>query len=312
MIYTCTLNPSLDYYMEFEDKLQFDITNRSSLEYYEAGGKGINVSIVLSNLSIPSRAFGFLGGFTKDFYITLMSKYEFIQPNFTVIDGHTRINVKLQADDHELDLNANGPYIKEEEMANMMSKVDKLDKGDYLVLAGFTPDYLEDKVAQMVKDAISHDVKVTLDTNASVIEKTASSCPFLVKTTEKALSEYFGKDFDDCEEIAEACKKWVDQGVENVLVLCDDLDIVLTSKQGVYLSRVKDDFKPVNTVGMGDSLVAGFIMNYGRSKDIVDSLRYGASCGMATSYSKGLATREKIESFYQDTEVETLEESLEK
>ena len=97
MIYTCTLNPSLDYYMEF-DKVELGKTNRSSLEYYEAGGKGINVSIVLNNLMIPSRALGFVGGFTKDFFISLLQKYEYIEPVFTFIEGHTRINVKVKGD----------------------------------------------------------------------------------------------------------------------------------------------------------------------------------------------------------------------
>ena len=107
MIYTCTLNPSLDYYMEF-DKVELGKTNRSSLEYYEAGGKGINVSIVLNNLMIPSRALGFVGGFTKDFFISLLQKYEYIEPVFTFIEGHTRINVKVKGDLLETELNEAG------------------------------------------------------------------------------------------------------------------------------------------------------------------------------------------------------------
>ena len=306
MIYTCTLNPSLDYYMEFSDELHYHETNRSDLEYYEAGGKGINVSIVLSNLNIPSRAFGFLGGFTKEFYITLLSKYEFIEPSFTSIDGHTRINVKLQADNDELDLNANGPYIKDDEMENLMKKVDKLDNGDYLVFAGITPEHLEDSVEKMLKEAISHDVKIVLDTNYSIVEKVADSHPFLMKTTQKDLS--LDDDCEDTEDIIKACKKWIDKGIENVLVLCDNLDVVLVSKEGAYRSKVTEESKHVNTVGTGDSLVAGFVMNYVRSKDLVDSLRFGASCGLATSYSKGMATREKIDSVYSNTDVEKIED----
>ena len=122
MICTCTLNPSLDYYLEFSEKVEDGKTNRSDLEYFEAGGKGINISIVLNNLQIPSRAYGFLGGFTRDFYINLLQEYSYIEPNFTYIDGHTRINIKLH-DGRDTDLNATGPYINESDMRKLKEKV---------------------------------------------------------------------------------------------------------------------------------------------------------------------------------------------
>jgi 1-phosphofructokinase len=131
------MNPSLDYYMEFDKELNGnDAVNRSSLEYYEAGGKGINVSIVLNNLGIPTRAFGFVGGFTKDFYISLLAKYENIRPNFTYINGHTRINVKCSAKGQWTDLNASGPIITAADMDNLMHKVSTLYSQDYFRAGG--------------------------------------------------------------------------------------------------------------------------------------------------------------------------------
>ena len=126
MIFTCTLNPSLDCFMESDTRLSPGGSNRSTLEYYEAGGKGINVSIVLNNLQVPSHACGFLGGFTKDFYITLLEKYSFIQPNFTYTKGHTRINVKYLDGEKETELNAAGPYITTEDMEHLMTKTNRL------------------------------------------------------------------------------------------------------------------------------------------------------------------------------------------
>ena len=125
MICTCTLNPSLDYYMEFEEPVVKNATNRSKMEYFAAGGKGINISIVLNNLAIPTRAFGFLGGFTKDYYIELLQKYTYVQPSFTYVDGATRINVKVN-DGDDTDLNAMGPYITEDKMANLKAKVERV------------------------------------------------------------------------------------------------------------------------------------------------------------------------------------------
>lgn len=122
MICTCTMNPSLDYYLEFDENIKNGKLNRSNLEYYEAGGKGINVSIVLNNLGIPTKAFGFIGGFTKDFYISLLAKYENIHPNFTYTDGHTRVNVKLHGKDEVTDIHAMGPYITHEDMQKLVKR----------------------------------------------------------------------------------------------------------------------------------------------------------------------------------------------
>ncbi|MCR4950036.1 MAG: 1-phosphofructokinase family hexose kinase [Solobacterium sp.] len=307
MIYTCTMNPSLDYYLEFHEELSAERTNRSSLEYYEAGGKGINVSIVLNNLSIPSRALGFVGGFTKDFYISLLAKYEYILPNFTYIDGHTRINVKCISG-RGLDLNATGPYITHENMENLMRKTERLDDGDYFVLAGVTQEYLQEDTKKMLRDLISCGVRVVLDTNPLLMKDILKDGPFLIKTTPEELCELTGMPCDDRDGCIAAAKKVHEDGCQYVIVLRDAHDALFVSEEGGWECEVTRPEHVINTVGTGDSLAAGFLMNYMRSRDALDSFRFAASCGSATAYSKGLATREKIDAVYENTAVRKVDE----
>ena len=307
MIYTCTMNPSLDYYLEFDGELQTGRTNRSQLEYYEAGGKGINVSIVLNNLGIPSRALGFVGGFTKDFYISLLAKYEHILPNFTYTDGHTRINVKCSGES-DTDLNTTGPYITHDSMNNLIRKTERLDAGDYFVLSGITQEYLEDDAEKMLKMLIESGVKVVLDTNPDLMRRMLEYKPFLIKTTPSELSQLVREECVTKEECMEAAKKVHSAGSCHVIVLLDNHDAVFVCDEGVFECEVTRPERVVNTVGTGDSLVAGFLMNYMRSRDALDSFRFGASCGSATAYSKGLATREKIDAVYGSTEVKKISE----
>lgn len=307
MICTCTLNPSLDYYMEFDKPLDGnDAVNRSSLEYYEAGGKGINVSIVLNNLNIPTRAFGFVGGFTKDFYISLLSKYEEIRPNFTYVDGHTRINVKCSAEGQWTDLNACGPYITNSDMENLQKKVSSLYSQDYFVLAGHTQEYLMDAVEEMIKNAIKDDVKVVLDTNAELVKKLLPSHPFMIKTTAEELPSFVELAGNSEEDLIAGAKKLHEAGARYVIVTNHSRSAILVCKEGVYRVDLTKDDKYVSFVGTGDSLIAGFLMNYMRTNDPLDSFRFGASCGSATAYSKGLATRENIDNFYETTKVEKI------
>lgn len=305
MICTCTLNPSLDYYMEFDSPVEDGKTNRSQLEYYEAGGKGINVSIVLNNLGIPTRAFGFVGGFTKDFYISLLAKYEMIRPNFTYINGHTRINVKCRATD-ATELNATGPYITDADMKNLMRKVERLDEGDFFVLAGITAEYLMDDVEVMVKKAIDDNVRVVLDTNPELVRKLLQYKPFMVKTTLTELNRFYGTDTDSFEDVADIARRIHEHGAQRVMIVLDNKRALMLSKDGIFTVDILNEDKIVNQVGTGDSIIAGYLMNYLRTRDSVDSFRFGASCGSATAYSKGLATREKIDSFYKNTKVEKI------
>lgn len=305
MICTCTLNPSLDYYMEFDKPIEDGKTNRASLEYYEAGGKGINISIVLSNLGIPSRAFGFLGGFTKDFYISLLTKYQDIRPSFTYIDGNTRINVKCTGD-KDTNMNACGPHIQDKDLDNLSMKLKTLYENDVFVLAGNTPEYTIDHVVEILHQLQQEGVKVVLDTDTTIVKKMLETDIFLLKLTKEECEEVVGYPVQSKLDMAKAANELHQKNIENVIILDSEGPAVLASNEGVFECGVLDPKKTVNTVGTGDSMVAGFLMEYNRTRNVVDSFRFGASCGSATAYSKGMATREKIESLYHLVEVQKI------
>lgn len=306
MIVTCTMNPSLDYYMEFNTDVQQATVNRSTLEYYEAGGKGINVSIVLNNLGIPTKAFGFVGGFTKDFYISLLAKYEHIHPNFVYTNAHTRVNVKIHDKEEVTDLHAMGPYITHEDMNALIKKTESIYKQDYFVLAGNTQEWLIDDVEEMLKNLIDEGVKVTLDTNVEIMKDMLKYKPFLYKTTSKELAQILDTEIKSDEDSIQGAKKLYELGAKHVLVLTDTLAI-LVNDHGTFTCEFLDEDSIVNAVGTGDSMIAGFLMNYMRTSDSYDSLKFGASCGSATAYSQGLATREKIDAIYQNTVVNKID-----
>lgn len=308
MIYTCTLNPSLDYYMEFESALSNETPNRSQLEYYEAGGKGINVSIVLNNLMIPSRALGFLGGFTKEFYINLLERYEYIQPSFNYIEGHTRINVKVKAGEGEVDLNAAGPYILDKNMDQLLIKCDRFDENDILVFSGNSPEYLMDKVDQLINMCSMNNVRIVLDTNPSVIKRCLKYQPYLINPSIVDLSRITNLECKTSEEIILAAKECVRQGAKNVMVRLESKSSLLINADGVFkASHIAMEVPDVNTVGTSDAMVAGFVMNSLRTSKVIECFKFANSCSIATAFSKSLEIREKVNAIYDQVQVDKLE-----
>ncbi|MFI3283534.1 MAG: PfkB family carbohydrate kinase, partial [Erysipelotrichaceae bacterium] len=170
MIYTCTLNPSLDYYMEFDKEIQLHQTNRSAIDYFDAGGKGINVSIVLSNLGVPSKALGFVGGFTKEFYVTLLERHTYLQPNFTYTEGITRINVKA-VQGLTTELNAAGPNIDVQAQEAFLKRVARVGEEDIFVLSGNVQTALQDFIEEIIKDLASKGTKIVLDTDPTMLKR---------------------------------------------------------------------------------------------------------------------------------------------
>ena len=190
-------------------------------------------------------------------------------------------------------------------MCNLAKKIDRLGEGDFLVVAGNTQAYLVDDVHVMLQKAVENKVKVCLDTDPALTKDMLKEGVFLIKTTPGELSTMVDKEIVSEEDIVSAAKQLVHEGAENVIVVVANKEAVLACKQGIYgVTLSKPDSKAINTVGTGDSMVAGFLMDYLRSKDPVDSFRFGASCGAATAYSKSLATRELIDNFYEETKVE--------
>ena len=306
MIVTCTLNPSLDYYMESKEPIIPGTTMRSDLEYYEAGGKGINVSIVLNNLQVPTRATGFVGGFTKDFYIKLLEKYSYIQPNFTYIEGHTRVNVKFQDGNMETELNATGPYVTNNDMENLMLKTNRLDEGDYFVLGGGCQPYLKEYISAMLERLMNDGVRVCLDTNRWVLDDVQQYHPFLVKTRDIYESQYCGKELSR-DELINKLIEIHENGSRNVICTMNGgREALFVNDTGIYFSEMTTNEHAVSMIGTGDALVGGFLMSSLGSTDQVDAFRFGSCCSEATAYSKGFATREKVLSQYEKSEVTKL------
>ncbi|MEA4874325.1 Tagatose-6-phosphate kinase [bioreactor metagenome] len=309
MIYTCTLNPSLDYYMEFAEDLNGSHTNRSQLEYFEAGGKGINVSIVLNNLMIPSRAVGFLGGFTKDFYINLLQRYEYIQPSFTYIEGHTRINVKAKTSTGDVDLNAAGPYIIDKSMEQLKNRLDRLDENDILVFSGNSPEYLLEQIEDMIRMCSENGVRIVLDTNPTIIQRCLKYNPYLINPSLLELSQIVNRDLTGVDEIIEAAKNCVRQGAKNVMVRLEADGSILANPEGVFkASHLGKETIHVNTVGTSDAMVAGFVMSSLRTPKPLECFKFANSCSEATVFSKSLEIRDKVNALYDQVQVEKLQD----
>ncbi len=301
MIVTCTMNPSLDYFLEFDKRVKTGAMNRAAMQYFRPAGKGINVSIVLNNLQIPSRATGFLGGFVRDYYVQLLQQYPYIEPSFTYVPQQTRINVKVSDSKEETELNVDGPAIMAEDMKKLIDKVERLNEGDYFVLAGLCQEYLFDSVDQLLDAGEKCGAKLCLDTNIEIIEKTLARRPFMVKRRVRDLGQ---RDGDDAAIVAAAVSLH-EAGAQNVLVLSDDSRRAwMVCDQGRFVCDVLDaGEKAVLTVGAGDAMQAGFLMDYLRSMDALDSFRYGCASARATALSHDFGGKEDVERGYQSRKV---------
>ena len=297
MIYTMTLNPALDYVMRVE-KLRRDDINRSSSEALYCGGKGINVSTVLNRLGLKNRALGFVAGFTGDQIIRMLSD-EGIEADFVkAARGLTRINVKIKAET-ELDINARGPEISEKEIGQLFEKLDSVGAGDVLVLAGAPPKNLPaDIYEKMMQRLNGKGVRFVVDAEGELLLRSLKYRPFLIKPNHHELGDLFGTVVKEEDEIVFYAKKLQEQGAVNVLVSRGgDGAVLLDEKKEVHRVGVVPG-KVLNTVGSGDSMVAGFLAGYLQSASYAFALRLGAACGNATACSEGLAEKAKIDEVF--------------
>ena len=294
MIYTITLNPALDYVMNTETINTSDINRTISEEIYY-GGKGINVSTVLSRLGYESTSLGFIAGFTGS-ELERMMKADGLLTDFTRIEnGRTRINVKVKCG-VEIDINANGPDIPSEKLDELINKLNSLNSGDYLVLAGSVPNSVpSDIYANILKLLSGKDVKIIVDSTGEQLLKTLEYKPFLVKPNHHELGELFDKELIGTDEIIEYAKRIRSMGPKNVIVSRGgDGSIFVDENDKVY---VMDPIpgKLVNSVGCGDSMVAGFIAGLcEKDGDYEYALKLATACGSATAFSMGLASRQDV------------------
>ncbi|MBM6819782.1 1-phosphofructokinase [Clostridium saudiense] len=293
MIYTITFNPALDYIVKM-DEFNLGHVNRSNNEFVYAGGKGINVSIVLNNLEVKSKALGFIAGFTGDEIERRVREFGCHTEFIKLKEGMSRINVKIKAD-VESEINGGGPDISSEALEELYKKLDTLTAGDILVLAGSIPKTMPTDVYERIMERLQEkDVKFIVDTTGESLLKVLKYNPFLIKPNHHELGELFGVRLNNKEEVIEYAKKLKDMGAQNVIIsMAGDGAVLIDSNGGVTTSNVPKGVVK-NSVGAGDSMVAGFIAGYLNSGKIEDGFKLGVATGSASAFSEGLATKDYV------------------
>lgn len=294
MIYTVTLNPSLDYIMHLNE---FNIggINRSQKEEVYPGGKGINVSIVLNNLNVPNKALGFIAGFTGT-EIDRIMKRRGSNTDFIMLDhGSSRINVKLESAE-ETQLNGMGPKITPADLNALYAQLDLVQDGDFLVLAGSIPNGISNNIYQEIMKRLSDKkINIIVDATNDSLRNVLKYKPFLVKPNHIELAEMFNVSISSDEEIILYAQKLKDMGAQNVLVSMGRDGSILVTQNNEIVKMSAPKGTVLNTVGSGDSMIAGFIAGYLKSKDVKEALKYATAAGSATAFSPWLATKDEID-----------------
>ena len=294
MIYTVTFNPALDYVVHMDKELSIGSVNRSSAEEFYYGGKGINVSTVLKNLGIDSVALGFVSGFTGAAIENGLRQMGISTDFIHLQNGISRINVKIKSKD-ETEINCQGPTIEDFERVQLFVKLHALHEGDILVLAGSIPNTLPVDVYESILSSIEgKNVLVVVDATKELLLKVLKYHPFLIKPNNHELGELFGIVLKTDEEIITYAKKLQSQGARNVLVSMAKDGAILITEDGKSIKIGVPKGTVRNSVGAGDSMVAGFIAGYLDSGDYNVALKMGTAAGSATAFSDGLATKDKV------------------
>ncbi len=298
MIYTVTFNPALDYVVHMSKDLVPGITNRSDSEEIYFGGKGINVSTVLSELGLNSTALGFVAGFTGRAIEDGVNKSGINADFIHLPEGNSRINVKIKASD-ETEVNCQGPAIPKECLDMLFAKLDTLANGDTLVLAGSIPSSLPDDIYEKILERLDkRGVNFVVDATRDLLLNVLKYHPFLIKPNKQELGEMFNVEIDTDDDIEKYAKKLQEKGARNVLISMAGEGSMLITEDGQRLRQGVCKGKVKNSVGAGDSMVAGFIAGYEKSKDYQVALNTGTAAGGATAFSDGLATAELIDKLY--------------
>lgn len=293
MIYTVTLNPSLDYLTVVED-FQLHKTNRTGMEELTPGGKGLNVSTVLANLGVVSMALGFAGGFTGQELARRVRELGFDSDFVFVAQGMTRINVKVLNYDGT-EINGMGPWVAEKELQTFIEKLDNLEKGDYLVLAGSSPRGVPGTIYRdILKKVQEKNISVVVDACGELLEGVLEYAPFLIKPNHHELGQLFGVEIHTKEQAVYYAQLLRTRGARNVLVSMGGAGAVLVDETDKVHMLNAPVGEVVNSVGAGDSMVAGFLAGYAESGDYEKAFRMGVAAGSATAFSKNLATGEEI------------------
>ena len=293
MIYTVTFNPAIDYVVEL---VSFNIgeVNRTTREYMNLGGKGVNVSRVLTNLEIPNTSLGFIAGFTGEALRTGLAEMGVKTDFIKLKEGNTRINVNIKGIS-ETDINARGPEISDEAIEELFEKLNILKEGDILVLAGSIPASLpSDMYERIMSKLYGRGIKFVVDATKDLLLKSLKYEPFLIKPNNHELGEIFGIQLKNDDEIIYYARELKKKGAKNVLVSMAGDGAVLVDENNIAHKIGTPKGKVVNSVGAGDSMVAGFLAGYLEKGDYQYALRMGTASGSASAFSEGLATKQEV------------------
>lgn len=293
MIYTVTFNPALDYILEL-DKLEIGKIQKSKTELILPGGKGINVSTVLTNLEIDNIALGYKAGFVGAEIERLLRNMNVKTDFIDLEEGISRINVKISGEE-ETAINTNGPKISENKILELLEKLKTLNANDYLVLSGSIPSSIKDDIYEKICSIVKkQNVKIIVDATKNLLVQALKYNPFLIKPNNEELGEIFGVEIHTKEDAYVYGKKLKEMGAQNVLVSMGKIGAALIDEAGQEYFIKSPEGKRVNTVGSGDSMVAGFIAGFLKYNNYNDALRMGVSAGSASALSKYLATKEEV------------------
>ncbi|KGA99009.1 phosphofructokinase [Alkalihalobacillus alcalophilus ATCC 27647 = CGMCC 1.3604] len=300
MIYTVTLNPALDYFVSVESFKTSEV-NRSKADHKAPGGKGINVSRVLKHMGQPSVALGFIGGFTGE-YIKSTVQQEEIQTDFIQVEGDTRINVKIKSD-VESELNGVSPNISSDNVRDLEKKFEKMVHGDTVILSGSVPNSLPPTVYQHWTSLLKkRGVEVFIDTSGQPLVEAIQAKPTFIKPNHHELSELVGDSIQTFEHAVPHVQSLIDSGIDYVLLTFAGDGALLATKEQILTANTPNGIVK-NSIGAGDSTVAGFVSAQKEGMELADAFRFAIATGSATAFSTGLATRSKVESLLADIQI---------
>ena len=294
MVYTVTFNPSLDYIVDVED-FRLGMTNRTCSEQMMAGGKGINVSIVLQNLGIENTALGFIAGFTGEEIRRQVAEMGIRAQFISIPEGISRINLKLRSIDGT-EINGMGPSIGRAQQDALYEKLDTLTDKDTLVLAGSIPASMPSSIyCDIMERLYAKGVTFVVDATKQLLLNVLRYRPFLIKPNNHELGELFGVTLSTREAVIPYARKLQEQGARNVLISMAGQGAVLVAEDGSVHLTPAPKGTLVNAVGAGDSMVAGFLAGWQERHDYGHAFRMGVAAGSASAFSRYLATREEVE-----------------
>lgn len=295
MIYTVTFNPAIDYIVRMPEFVA-GATNRVNYEQVLGGGKGINVSIVLKNLGIDSTALGFISGFTGKEIIRQLHSFGCQSDFIELPNGFSRINVKIKTNDEETEVNGQGPDIPASAIEELFAKLDKLTAGDTLVLAGSIPKTLPDDIYEKIMARLENrNINIVVDATKNLLLNVLKYRPFLIKPNNHELAEMFNVTLICNDDIITYAKKLQDMGAKNVLVSMGKDGAILVAEDGSITYSPVPKGKLVNSIGAGDSMVAGFLTGYIETNSYEKAFYMGVATGSASAFSENLATRSEVE-----------------